>query len=54
VGVPAHVVRGVGLDDTFIDLNHTDIPDPLEDEIRELERRIRELESRVNSAQKPM
>ncbi|HYF83261.1 MAG TPA: serine O-acetyltransferase EpsC [Clostridia bacterium] len=47
VGVPAHVVRGVGLDDTYIDLNHTDIPDPLEDEIRELEKRIRELESRV-------
>lgn len=47
VGVPAHIVRGVGLDDTYIDLNHTDIPDPLEDEIRELEKRIRELESRV-------
>ena len=47
VGVPAHVVRGVGVDDTYIDLNHTDIPDPLEDEIRELERRIKELESKV-------
>lgn len=47
VGVPAHVVRGVGIDDTYIDLNHTDIPDPLEDEIKELEKRLRELENRV-------
>ena len=47
VGVPAHVVRGVGMDDTYIDLNHTDIPDPLEDEIKELEKRLRELENRV-------
>jgi serine O-acetyltransferase len=47
VGVPAHVVRRDGIDETYIDLNHTDIPDPLEDEIRGLEKRIRELESRV-------
>lgn len=47
VGVPAHVVRRDGVDETFVDLNHTDIPDPLEDEIRELERRISELENRL-------
>lgn len=47
VGVPAHVVRRDGIDETYIDLNHTDIPDPLEDEIRELEKRIRELERRL-------
>jgi len=26
VGVPAHVVRREGIDETYIDLNHTDIP----------------------------
>jgi len=48
VGVPAHVVRRYGIDENYVDLNHTDIPDPLEDEIRGLEKRIRELESRLN------
>lgn len=47
VGVPAHVVRKDGADETYIDLNHIDIPDPLEDEIRELEKRVRELESKL-------
>lgn len=47
VGVPAHIVRRDGIDDTYVDLNHTDIPDPLEDEIRELEKRVRALESRL-------
>ncbi len=45
VGVPAHVVRKDGVDESYIDLDHIDIPDPLEDEIKELEKRIRELES---------
>lgn len=48
VGVPAHVVRREGIDETYIDLNHTDIPDPLEDEIKELQRRLKELESITN------
>ncbi|MGE5677408.1 MAG: serine O-acetyltransferase EpsC [Pseudomonadota bacterium] len=47
VGVPAHVVGRDKVEDTYIDLNHTDIPDPLEDEIRALEKRIRELEKRL-------
>lgn len=47
VGVPAHVVKRDGIDETYIDLNHTDIPDPLEDEIRELEKRVRELERKI-------
>jgi len=47
VGVPAHVVRRYGVDESYVDLNHTDIPDPLEDEIKELEKRVRELESRL-------
>lgn len=47
VGVPAHVVRKDGVDEKYVDLNHTDIPDPLEDEIKELERRLRELEIRL-------
>lgn len=47
VGVPAHVVRRDGIDETYIDLNHTDIPDPLEDEIRELQRRVSELEKKL-------
>jgi len=47
VGVPAHVVRKDGIDETYVDLNHTDIPDPLEDEIRELEKRVRELERKL-------
>lgn len=47
VGVPAHVVRRYGVDEHYVDLNHTDIPDPLEDEIRELEKKVRELESRL-------
>jgi len=47
VGVPAHVVRREGIDETYVDLNHTDIPDPLEDEIRELEKRVRELERKL-------
>lgn len=47
VGVPAHVVRGQGIDDSFVDLNHTDIPDPLEDEIKALEKRISELENKL-------
>ncbi|MGE5632866.1 MAG: serine O-acetyltransferase EpsC [Caulobacteraceae bacterium] len=52
VGVPAHVVRTKSTDEHFIDLNHTDIPDPLEDEIRELERRIRELEKFIDKTGK--
>lgn len=47
VGVPAHVVRREGIDETYIDLNHTDIPDPLEDEIKELKRRLNELERKL-------
>lgn len=47
VGVPAHVVGRDKVEDTYIDLNHTDIPDPLEDEIEALEKRIRELEKRL-------
>lgn len=47
VGVPAHVVRREGIDETYIDLNHTDIPDPLEDELKELRGRVRELERTV-------
>lgn len=47
VGVPAHVVGREGIDDTYVDLNHTDIPDPLEDEIKALERRIKDLECRL-------
>ena len=47
VGVPAHVVRREGIDVTYIDLNHTDIPDPIEDELKEFQRRIKELESRL-------
>ncbi|MBP7072503.1 MAG: serine O-acetyltransferase [Clostridia bacterium] len=49
VGVPAHVVRREGIDEAYVDLNHTDIPDPLEDEIRELEKRVRELERKLFS-----
>ena len=47
VGVPAHVVGREGVEETYIDLNHTDIPDPLEDEIKALEKRIKELECRL-------
>ncbi|NLK34834.1 MAG: serine O-acetyltransferase [Gracilibacteraceae bacterium] len=47
VGVPAHVVKKEGKDVNYVDLNHTDIPDPFEDEIRALEKRVRELEQRV-------
>ncbi|MHB1393979.1 MAG: serine O-acetyltransferase EpsC [Clostridia bacterium] len=47
VGVPAHIVKRYDIDETYIDLNHTDIPDPLEDEIKELEKRLRELERRL-------
>ena len=47
VGVPAHVVGREGIDENYVDLNHTDIPDPLEDEIRELEKRVRELERKL-------
>lgn len=45
VGVPAHVVKCTARDETFVDLNHTDIPDPLDEEIKALEKRLRELES---------
>jgi len=45
VGVPAHIVKCTAKDEEYIDLNHTDIPDPIEDEIRALEQRLRELES---------
>lgn len=47
VGVPAHVVGREKVEDTYVDLNHTDIPDPLEDEIRALEKRVSELERRL-------
>jgi serine O-acetyltransferase len=46
VGVPAHVVRRDKTDEAYIDLNHTDIPDPVEEEIKELEKRLREIESK--------
>lgn len=45
VGVPAHIVKFAARDETYIDLNHTDIPDPLEDEIKALEQRLKELEN---------
>lgn len=45
VGVPAHVVGREKVEDTYVDLNHTDLPDPLEDEIKALEKRISQLES---------
>lgn len=47
VGVPARVVKRDGIDKTYIDLNHTDIPDPIEDELKEFQRRLKELESRL-------
>lgn len=47
VGVPAHTVCKAEKTEKFIDLNHTDIPDPLEDEIRALQERLKELEKRL-------
>lgn len=44
VGVPAHVVNCEAREESYVDLNHTDIPDPLEDEIKELRKRLHELE----------
>ena len=49
VGVPAHSVCKEEKNARAIDLNHTDIPDPLEDEIKELQRRIRELEEKIQA-----
>lgn len=47
VGVPAHVVRKGGVNVNYVDLNHTDIPDPVYDKIRELEKRIADMEADV-------
>lgn len=45
VGIPAHVVKCAAKDEAYVDLNHMDIPDPLQDEIRALEQRLKELEA---------
>ncbi len=47
VGIPAHVVKRSVVDESYIDLNHTDIPDPLEDEIAELREKLNELERKL-------
>ena len=44
VGVPAHVVRKHTDGLLTVDLDHTDIPDPVEDEIKELGKRLENLE----------
>lgn len=47
VGIPAHIVKRNVVDESYIDLNHTDIPDPLEDEIAEIRQKLTELEKRL-------
>ncbi len=45
VGVPVHTEKKKNNGNMGIDLNHTDIPDPLLDKINELEARIMDLEN---------
>ncbi|HEX6972282.1 MAG TPA: serine O-acetyltransferase [Limnochordia bacterium] len=47
VGVPGRVVRENGRRVETINLDHADLPDPIERTFREMERRIRELEGRL-------
>jgi serine O-acetyltransferase len=47
VGIPAHAVKKDSEEKLEIDLNHNDMPDPLEDEIRELRNRLEALEKRI-------
>ncbi len=48
VGVPAHQTGRAHINER-IDLDHTELPDILEDKITELENRIREMESKLNA-----
>jgi len=47
VGVPGRIVREQGRRVAVIDLDHADLPDPVERTFRTMERRIEELEARI-------
>ncbi|TDT70601.1 serine O-acetyltransferase [Hypnocyclicus thermotrophus] len=49
VGIPGRIVRinGEKVKDTITNLNHMDLPDPILDEMHEVERSLRELAKRI-------
>ena len=56
VGVPGRIVRERGRRVDIIDLDHANLPDPIERSLRTLERRIEQLEARIREleqAQRP-
>jgi len=47
VGVPGRIVREQGRRVDIIDLDHANLPDPIDKTLRAMERRIEALEARV-------
>jgi len=54
VGVPGRIVREQGRRVDVIDLDHANLPDPIEKTFRAMERRIEQLEARVRELEAAM
>lgn len=54
VGVPGRIVREQGRKVDVIDLDHANLPDPIERTFRAMERRIEELEARIRELEGAM
>lgn len=49
VGIPGRIIKinGEKVNDCIKNLNHTDLPDPIKEELNELEKQIKELSTRI-------
>ena len=54
VGVPGRIVREQGRRVDVIDLDHANLPDPIERTFRAMERRIEALEARIRELEAAM